>query len=99
MGRRCERSGHTPKRDSQRFCLKPERLGADTAGGAAPILHWLVEKGIAPHIPVNDKSKREDDTFSRRTLDVIRQTTSTTVPRAGPDEVRVSNKSKNGSVA
>jgi Transposase DDE domain len=30
------------------------------------MLNWLVEeKGIAPHIPVNDKSKREDGTFSR----------------------------------
>ena len=33
--------------------------------GAAPILNWLVEeKSIAPHIPVNDKSKRDDGTFS-----------------------------------
>jgi hypothetical protein len=39
---------------------------ADTACGAAPILNWLVEeKCIAPHIPVNDKSKREGGTFSR----------------------------------
>ena len=30
------------------------------------MLNWLVEeKGIAPHIPVFDKSKREDGTFSR----------------------------------
>jgi hypothetical protein len=46
--------------------LKPERLVADTAYGTAPMLNWLVEeKGIAPHIPVIDKSKREDGTFSR----------------------------------
>ena len=32
----------------------------------APMLNWLVEeKGIAPHIPVFDKSKRDDGTFSR----------------------------------
>ena len=31
-----------------------------------PMLNWLVEeKGIAPHIPVFDKSKRDDGTFSR----------------------------------
>jgi hypothetical protein len=37
-----------------------------TAYGAAPMLNWLVEKkGIAPHIPVNDKSQRDDGTFSR----------------------------------
>jgi hypothetical protein len=30
------------------------------------MLNWLVEeKGIAPHIPAIDKSKREDGTFSR----------------------------------
>ena len=30
------------------------------------MLDWIVnEKGIAPHIPVIDKSKREDGTFSR----------------------------------
>jgi hypothetical protein len=31
------------------------------------MLNWLVEKkGIAPHIPVFNKSKRDDGTFSRR---------------------------------
>ena len=30
------------------------------------MLNWLVEeKGIVPHIPVFDKSKRDDGTFSR----------------------------------
>src|SRR5690242_205681 len=52
--------------DGERFGLKPERLAADTAYGAAPMLNWLVEeKQIAPHIPVFDRSKREDGTFSR----------------------------------
>src|SRR5882757_4256169 len=54
------------ERTEGRFGLKPERLVADTAYGAAPMLNWLVEeKGIAPHIPVFDKSKRDDGTFSR----------------------------------
>jgi transposase len=54
------------ERTEERFGLKPDRLAADTAYGAAPMLNWLVEeKGIAPHIPVNDKSKRDDGTFSR----------------------------------
>src|SRR2546423_3535147 len=54
------------ERTEQRFGLKPERLAADTAYGAAPMLNWLVEgKGIAPHIPVNDKSQRDEGTFSR----------------------------------
>jgi hypothetical protein len=54
------------ERTVERFGLKPDRLAADTAYGAAPMLNWLVEeKGIARHIPVNDKSKRDDGTFSR----------------------------------
>src|SRR5712691_10666505 len=54
------------ERTEERFGLKPERLAADTAYGAAPMLNWLVEeKGIAPHIPVNDRSQRDDGTFSR----------------------------------
>lgn len=58
------------ERTEERFGLKPERLAADTAYGSAPMLNWLVEeKGIAPHIPVIDKSKREDGTFSRSDFD------------------------------
>jgi transposase len=54
------------ERTEERFGLKPERLAADTAYGAAPMLNWLVEeKDIAPHIPVFDRSKRDDGTFSR----------------------------------
>jgi hypothetical protein len=54
------------ERTEERFGLKPERLVGDTAYGAAPMLNWLVEeKGIAPHIPVFDKSRRDDGTFSR----------------------------------
>jgi transposase len=54
------------ERTEERFDLKPKRLAADTAYGSAATLHWLVnEKKIAPHIPVIDKSKREDGTFSR----------------------------------
>lgn len=55
------------ERTEKRFGLKPQRLAGDTADGAAPMLNWLVEeKQIAPHIPVFDRSKREDGTFSRR---------------------------------
>jgi transposase len=54
------------ERTEERFGLKPQRLAGDTAYGAAPMLNWLVEeKQIAPHIPVFDRSKREDGTFSR----------------------------------
>jgi hypothetical protein len=48
------------------FCIKPNWLVADKAYGSTPNLNWLVnEKAIAPHIPVFDKSKRQDGTFSR----------------------------------
>jgi transposase len=48
------------------FGIKPEWLAADTAYGSASNLDWLVnEQGIAPHVPVIDKSTREDGTFSR----------------------------------
>ena len=48
------------------FDLKPKRLAADTAYGTGKFLGWLVkEKRITPHIPVWDKSTRDDGTFSR----------------------------------
>jgi hypothetical protein len=54
------------ERTEERFGLKPGRLAADTAYGSAATPDWIVnEKRIAPHIPVFDKSKREDGTFSR----------------------------------
>lgn len=54
------------ERTELRFGIKPEWLVADTAYGSADNLGWLVEeKDIAPHIPVIDKSKRDDGTFSR----------------------------------
>src|SRR6202166_1184949 len=48
------------------FGIKPAWLAGDTAYGSAPNLDWLVnQQGIAPHVPVIDKSQREDGTFSR----------------------------------
>jgi transposase len=53
-------------RTEQCFDLKPKRLAADTAYGTGRFLGWLVKnKKITPHIPVRDKSDRDDDTFSR----------------------------------
>jgi hypothetical protein len=53
------------ERVEERFDLKPERLIGDMAYGAAPMLGWLVEeKRIAPHIPVWDKTQRDDETLS-----------------------------------
>jgi transposase len=54
------------ERAQERFDLWPERLAGDAAYGAAAMLDWLVhERGIEPHVPVIDKSKRPDGTFSR----------------------------------
>jgi uncharacterized protein len=63
---RSERGQNYDQRTEQRFDIKPERLAGDTAYGSGANLNWLVnEVKIAPHIPVVDKSKREDGTFSR----------------------------------
>jgi hypothetical protein len=54
------------ERTEERFDIKPKWLAADTAYGSGPNLNWLVkDKDIAPHIPVIDKSKREDGSLSR----------------------------------
>jgi transposase len=55
------------ERTEERFGLRPERLAADTAYGSAATLNWIVnDKKITPHIPVIDKSKREDGSLSRQ---------------------------------
>lgn len=54
------------ERVEERFEVKPKQLIGDTAYGSAPLLGWMVEeKNIEPHVPVWDKSEREDGTFSR----------------------------------
>jgi IS5 family transposase len=54
------------ERTEARFGIKPQLLAADSAYGSAQNLDWLVNKQeIEPHVPVLDKSKREDGTFSR----------------------------------
>lgn len=52
-------------RVEKRFNLRPRRLAGDTVYGAVRLLKWLVDRQIAPHIPVWDKSARTDGTFSR----------------------------------
>ena len=47
------------------FDLDPERIIADTAYGSGPMLGWLVDRDIAPHIPVIDKAGRNDGTWTR----------------------------------
>jgi transposase len=49
----------------RRFDLQPRRLAGDTVYGAVKLLKWLVDRKIAPHVPVWDRSARPDGTFSR----------------------------------
>ena len=53
------------ERVAERFSLKPTRLAGDVAYGTGEMLGWLVAHDIDPRVPVWDKAKREDGTFSR----------------------------------
>ena len=53
------------KRAISRFGLKPKRLAADTAYGSSKTLKALLDCNVDPYIPVWDKSKRTDGTFSK----------------------------------
>jgi transposase len=54
------------ERVEQRFDIKPHRLVGDTAYGTASFLSWVVnDKQIEPHVPVWDKSERQDGSLSR----------------------------------
>jgi transposase len=69
------------ERTEQRFDIKPTRLAADTAYGSGATLNWLVkDKKIAPHIPVIDKSNREDGTFSREDFTFDKERNAYTCP-------------------
>ena len=53
-------------RTSECFGLKPDWVAADTAYGSEENLAWLaLDRQILPFIPVFDKSKRQDGTWSR----------------------------------
>ena len=68
-------------RITNRFAMTPDKLVGDTGYGSAEMLGWLVEeRGIAPHIPVWDKSKRTDGTFSREDFIYDTATDSYTCP-------------------
>jgi transposase len=53
------------ERVEERFALKPQRLIGDMNYGTAEILGWMVEeKKIEPHVPLWDKTQRDDETLS-----------------------------------
>lgn len=68
-------------RVEEKFGIKPERLVGDTNYGSAAMLGWLVEeKQIAPHIPVWDKTERDDGTFGRSSFSFDAQNNRYTCP-------------------
>ena len=53
------------ERSEERFALKPKVLAGDVAYGTGEMLAWLVDHKIEPHIPVWDRSERDDGTFMK----------------------------------
>lgn len=53
------------ERTKQTFNLQPDHIAGDVAYGTNKLLGWLVERDIDPHVPVWDKWRRGDETFSR----------------------------------
>lgn len=53
------------ERTEERFSLKPDYIAGDVAYGTAEMLGWLVDRDIDPHIPVWDKGRRGNGTYSR----------------------------------
>jgi transposase len=47
------------------FGLRPQRLAADTAYGTGRLIAWLLNRAIAPHIPVWERYRPADGMFSR----------------------------------
>ena len=73
------------ERVEERFDLKPERLIGDMAYGTAPMLGWMVEdKEIEPHVPVWDKTERDDGTLSSQRLPWDEQANEYRCPQGQP---------------
>jgi hypothetical protein len=66
-------TGTMIERTRRRFDLSPKRLAADTAYGTGRFLAFVTGAGIIPHIPVWDRSRRADGTFSRSEFRFDRQ--------------------------
>jgi len=58
-------TGTMIERTEERFDLKPDILAGDVAYGTGKMLDWLIGRGIEPHIPIKDMSRRKDGTLSR----------------------------------
>lgn len=72
-------------RAQDRFDLKPRRLIGDMAYGAAELLGWMVnEKQIEPHVPVWDKTQRDDGTLSSSDFEWDEQANEYRCPQGQP---------------
>ena len=70
------------ERVERRFDLRPRRLAGDTAYGAVRLLKWLVDRNIAPHVPVwEEKSHDPMAPLVVPTSSLIKGATSTCLPR------------------
>ncbi len=53
------------RRTRERFGVAPERLAADKAYGSAPLLAWLFNEGVEPHIPVLERKHQTGGKLTR----------------------------------
>ena len=54
------------ERSTSRFAITPQSLGADKAYGSGEFLAWLVDREIAPHIRVIDRTRQDPEHFGRQ---------------------------------
>ena len=52
-------------RAKARLGIAPVQLAADKAYGNGPLLGWLIDQRIAPHVPVIDRTRQRDAFFTR----------------------------------
>jgi transposase len=73
------------ERVEERFGLKPERLIGDMAYGNAELLGWMVnDKGIEPHVPLWDRTQRDDGTLSSSDFEWDEQANEYRCPQGQP---------------
>jgi transposase len=73
------------ERVAERHEITPQRLIGDTACGTGPMLEWMVQdKGIEPHVPVWEKTERNDGTFSVTDFRWVEQANEYRCPRGEP---------------
>ena len=59
------------ERSAERHDFNPESLAADKAYGTGAFLAWLLDKEIAPHVPVLDRKHQTKGKLSKDTTAAI----------------------------